>query len=1212
MAQRSDAHQPEEQQSGLVPYGASSREYPLLPYEREICELAGFSEAEYKQFKQHLVDNAYIRPAEYALIPDIRNDPFTTTILVSLAIGLAFTGVSYLLAPKPPSLDDQQQVRERRLGSTRGRSTYAPLYGFDSLAEIATYGEPVPLVWTRYTGTTGGVVIAPKLIWSRVYSWGGFQTAKFLYTAGIFGIDRPELDGVWLGNSALNIANETQFAFYWRTQSTGSLTLHYGTDVGRNSGDPSGQRFPSFSQAYTPSNNTVFGVSNPVPNGTNYRVNWRVISLPDITEAGNGRKKIREERKKICGWSGGGMPGVGTGFPRRQGLINSNTFLLSAKWLSNFFEYKVTEDDINAELDGECAAADEVFQTGEKILIAGRLFEVTSRTADVFVPRSEAGKSAAQDVRVTLAQVEDVDPGFAPRTVSEAVITSDKPISRDDRQWNQGALYGIGNDPALKFTAASIRTTRPCDVVELGIKSNVWAQFNGICNFRTLPEPEELIEADSRNVNYTNGSMTQYFTRTAVFTIRYRFPDSEGIYPTAWTSSDVLFVVRGSTPVDQYNFIKLQTSTCTNVEYQFVPLTGASIVRRNDNSAVYWLYSKIYDPDAGQGNLLSVSLGGGITASFAGKIQRCIDCQLEPRMWQRTKDAEETSYKPVDGEFAGYRSADVPANTPIRPAWIEEIFGDVNNFPQGIVLGKALLFYNYKVNELKLHVLLRVRNTPTGWDQVSQEVYDPDSADISKYGITDENGNVLDYYDRPGCQTTIDPRWVTENAVSYNCIYPVFIGENNRYHARNYGLPELGTYQVIARFNPQNNPPVSANRQFRYFETNTQCMEVSHYGSLIRRSCDSQPEHQIVYVNEVRQGLSPTREGLTLAGLSIKSSRNFTAAEQLSLWIERGTQDSNSFPELVSYLLEKAAKDSNLDASMIDQASIDAAASYCNARGLFFDGVIGERQNLRSFIESTAQFFLLNMVIKNGKIGLQPAIPTGSPVAMFTAGNIVAGSLKVDYIPEGSRRPFQAVVSYRKNPKNQLPRTMTVRASWSDINNAPMEQIDMSSFCTSFDHAVKVARYFMAIRRYVTKTISFQTLPDQATIAPGDFIQVALEQTTASSGYVGTITGSGQIITPVNVPDGSYEAVYYKEGQSDVQETAITVSNGQVTTPEAWGSLFAIRSTTITTQQFVVDQVELDQDGLVNVQASEFPDTIGATTFNGDGIVLTPSSPDAC
>jgi hypothetical protein len=1210
MAQRSNAHEPQEQQSGLVPVGASTRQYPLLPYEKQICELAGLSEEEYKWFKEEVAKGNYIRPAEYDLVPDVRCEVSLTAVLINLAIGLAFTGISYLLTPKPPGAPEE--VKQRQLGSVKGRDRYAPIYGFDSLAEIATYGDAVPLVWTRYTGTTGGVVIAPKLIWSRVYSWGGFQTAKFLYTAGVFGVDRPELEGVWLGNNALNIVDDTQFAFYWRTQSSGDLVKHYGSDVGRNSGDPSGHRFPSFSQAYTPSNSTIFGVSNPVPNGTNYRVNWRVISRIGQERDSEGWDITGQERRKICGYFGRGMPGVGTGFPRRQGLIAPNTFRITGVWLSgSTFSKNVSEDDINSELDAECIAADETFQVGEQILIGGRLFSVTARsTNDVFVPKIYKDDPAST-IDITLTTKEDVDPGFAPRTVNASSIGHNGIISRDTSPYgSQGAVYGIGNDPALRFTAASIRTTRACDVVEVGIKSNVWGRFNGICNFKTLPFPAELIAMDADNVSVTNGTMSQHFMRTAVFTIRYRVPDSNGIYPNTWTSSNVLFAIRGAVPQDQYNFIRLENGATRNIEYQFTPLSGSSITRRNDDHPIYWVYSKTYDPDGGNSSVLSVSLGNSITAVFAGKQLRADQCQYEPRMWQENNGEDATKYRPDDGEWQGYRSN---ALYKLKEAWMWEVFSESRNVPNNTLVGKVLDFVSYRDSSLVLTVLFRARYVNGEWTHVSQEVYNPDSSDASRSGATDSQGNAYPEWQMPQNNTSSSAKWVDNGAIYYNCIYPVQISDENPFNSRNFGDTIRGDYTVTARMGVDNTPSVvpSADYRDRYFETNTQCMEVSHYGNLIARSCDNNPEHQIVYVNEVRRNLSPSRAGLTLAGVSIKSSRNFTAAEQLNCWIGNGTQNSNSFPELVAYLLEKAAQNSNLNSSMVDQASLTSAASYCNSNGLFFDGVISDRQNLRSFIESTAPYFLLNMVVKNGKIGLQPAIPTGSPVAMFTAGNIIAGSLKVDYIPESSRRPFQAAVSYRRNPKNQLPRTMTVLATWAGGSSDPMEQIDLSGFCTSHDHAVKVARYFMAIRKYVTKTISFQTLPDQAPIGPGDFIQVAIEQTTASSGYVGTITGGGQVVTPVKLPDGAYDAVYYKEGQDSVQEAAITVVNGQVTTPEAWGSLFAIRSTTINTQQYVIDQIELDQEGLVNVQASEFPPEISSTTFNGDGITITPSTPDA-
>jgi hypothetical protein len=426
------------------------------------------------------------------------------------------------------------------------------------------------------------------------------------------------------------------------------------------------------------------------------------------------------------------------------------------------------------------------------------------------------------------------------------------------------------------------------------------------------------------------------------------------------------------------------------------------------------------------------------------------------------------------------------------------------------------------------------------------------------------------------------------------------------------GVGKLGNYSVIARFNPENNPEVVKDYEPRYFETNTQCMEVSHYGNLITRSCDSSPEHSVVYVNEVRQNLAPPRKGMTLAGLSIKSARNYTSADQLNVWVGSGTQNSNSFPALVSYLLDKAAHTANLSSAMVDQGSFTSAAAFCEQNKLFFDGVIAERQNLRSFIASTAPFFLLTLTVRNGKLGLYPGIPTGSPTALFTAGNILEGSLKVNYIPESDRRPFQAVASYRTNPRNQLPRVQTIRATWSDGASHPMEQLDMTQFCTSHQHAVLAARYLMAIRRYVTKTVNFQTTPDQATLAPGDFINLAVEQLSVSTGNTGAITRSGEVVTPVHLPDGTYDVYFYKEGMEAITESMVEIKNGEVHSPEHWGSLFAVRERAVTTQRYIVDQVQLTEEGLVDVQASEFPDAIADATFNGSGITITPSTPSTC
>ena len=119
MAERHPVHQPLLGQSGLGS-GVTVYRPNLLPYERQIIELAGVTEDEYRFFVKEAYKRAAIRPAEYDHIPNIvAMDPVTafavasvaaaqksaatTAALVSIAVGVATTAAAYLLMPKPRS-----------------------------------------------------------------------------------------------------------------------------------------------------------------------------------------------------------------------------------------------------------------------------------------------------------------------------------------------------------------------------------------------------------------------------------------------------------------------------------------------------------------------------------------------------------------------------------------------------------------------------------------------------------------------------------------------------------------------------------------------------------------------------------------------------------------------------------------------------------------------------------------------------------------------------------------------------------------------------------------------------------------------------------------------------------------------------------------------------------------------------------------------------
>ena len=199
--------------------GPTPYEAPLLPFERELIETVGFTEDQYRKFVAEAKYRGSAKPADYAHIPDIQAsgaEPY----LISLAISLVVTGISYLIAPKPaqPSADNRRNIN---LGDINGPSRFTPSRGFETVAELADYQASIPLIFGRYDGTTGGMLVTPKLIWSRMFSYGTSQRAKLMFVVGEQGIGdegitHPAMEGLFVGNNSLDALYGDYFGFYWK------------------------------------------------------------------------------------------------------------------------------------------------------------------------------------------------------------------------------------------------------------------------------------------------------------------------------------------------------------------------------------------------------------------------------------------------------------------------------------------------------------------------------------------------------------------------------------------------------------------------------------------------------------------------------------------------------------------------------------------------------------------------------------------------------------------------------------------------------------------------------------------------------------------------------------------------------------------------------------------------------------------------------------
>ena len=183
---------------GSVVFGPTVYDVPLLPYEKELIKTIGITEEEYRRFAAEVRRKGVVRPAEYEHIPDIQAGGYGEAILISIAISLVMTGVNYLLTPKP-KMPEASKRSQLDLGSVNAGNRFTQSRGFDTLNELADYGAPVPIIFGLYDEATniGGMLITPKLVWSRMFSHGTQQSAKLMFVVGEQGVtDDEEPDGI--------------------------------------------------------------------------------------------------------------------------------------------------------------------------------------------------------------------------------------------------------------------------------------------------------------------------------------------------------------------------------------------------------------------------------------------------------------------------------------------------------------------------------------------------------------------------------------------------------------------------------------------------------------------------------------------------------------------------------------------------------------------------------------------------------------------------------------------------------------------------------------------------------------------------------------------------------------------------------------------------------------------------------------------------------
>lgn len=428
--------------------------------------------------------------------------------------------------------------------------------------------------------------------------------------------------------------------------------------------------------------------------------------------------------------------------------------------------------------------------------------------------------------------------------------------------------------------------------------------------------------------------------------------------------------------------------------------------------------------------------------------------------------------------------------------------------------------------------------------------------------------------------------------------------------------PEVVTVPNNATGTPSGGIRQSIFTKRRVFERNSQITDMSMYLERIT-SNESRPEHEIVYVNEsVENEITPTYDKLGLAALALRAGQSFNTVDQVRVWLESGASvtrrfhpndagsgPSNMLPDLAYFLLTDtvAGIGKNFPEALIDTDSFVESCKFLRANNLFFNGAVTEQSNIRSFLSQVAPSFMLAFVIQDGKFALRPGLPTTSggalstgplPIsALFTSGNIIENSFKLEYISAEQRQDFQAMMRWRDEQPNKFPleRTVVVRRSVSGSEAAPYETTDMTQFCCSEEHAILVAKYFLSLRNRITHTVSFKTTPEGMRLAPGDYIRVVTEASPYNSANNGVIDNDGTVVATSPLNDGVYPIIYYSSSADDLVTTNISISGGKVSDANLFGIVFSVSTTETTTNVYQIEQLTIDEDGLVEIGATEHP-----------------------
>jgi hypothetical protein len=1136
----------------------------FLPQDHEIMGITGMSEDQYRWFVRQAILHSKLRPGEPVAFEPI-------TFLVTLVIGLALSYLSSLLqkTPKQPKSVESRDVQGQTI--VRG-DEYAPKAGFDSVQNVVQLGSTIPLIYSNrqvIDGVAyGGIRVNTNLLWSQIYSVGGGQMLRAIFLVGE-GTENSASTGMALQADQFAIGNNLISGYELSSIEAGRISIYYSNDTGRISQfdylsgvkaendlgnaqqdgakdvyevrSDNNEYKPDFCMVFKPSTQIVFGVSGFIGNGFSYRVNPTFKPAQILSNSGED-VKCKLDRQETCQRSKQNYA-----FPGRGGLIGTPGLQLvsSGQRLTYKLNEKCATNDCHVTSHQGVSWNDGILTIGNGELTLGDVSNAVAarqRAWDQLINIGDLyklGSALAICVGRTSfpftsdAASDPVGGGQAVEATFEVISGGQVHLFSDNDirvgSFN-GGLNATESSHVMRCSVGTFVTEKRGRSVEIGIRSSLQINLGGICNFGDCQSYEVI---DGKACEYFDGESLS--SSKPVNFVNGSYTGAEERYSfftiewrvagdgSGYERINCGFGVRSVTGVAVYNYIRFEFPLSRRYEFRIVPLSGWEV--RN---------------------------------GYAPTTLAVLDYAV---------DAVQSFNDPSSVVRIQYSGEEVPMNTDtfaiqmLSPRATEIANVDTANMISGS-------FYQPGTYTVELEAV----NNAAGTGATAQIVVA--SGGVVSFTLQDRGT----YYNVGDRLQILNPTLVVgliDPTVPITQVFEIRVSEVRKIDLGN-GFDD-GEY---------------------YGDAYAKLAEAFIYNEIT--SSATQPEHVISYVNNVTPNpVAPDYEGLAIVGLNIRASTEINNLQQFSVYVNKGLQSTSQFPDVLYDLMtsKRYGTGALMSPVQIDRDSFIEANDFTMLRRYFFDGAIVEKVNIRSWGAERARDYLLDLVIQNGKFALQPVASFYGPekiLALYSAGNIIEDSFEISYFDPIERIPPQVSVTWREeraasneSGNGLFPSTREVLVREKEVGDqAPLEQFDLSDFCTSEKQAIDRGKWECRFRRLVTHSVKFKTTPSEAALTIGGCFKLGLETVTFEQPQNGAIAANGTVTSWPPIADGTYQVLLWDGQNSAVENTALIIAGGVANRSNA---VFCLSGSAANVQTYKTQSLSFDEEGNIEIEALYWP-----------------------